>query len=277
MDDLCFISITTAFQPPRLNYSSSLRPVLHHLNADTSWLLSLPYPPSSPAPKNRAYCHILIDPWFPGPQSDRCADGRGELEEVAKKIEEAARPTNTAEPFEESDDSAEDEKESYVDAIIISHEFTNHMHQETLLSLPASISTHFTSVADLSRFTGNWRESWIPQLPGWIGTSRVAYPGKDLLYYYSAVPVCFCDGNENEEAEAVLYTPHGVPPANVEPLSRASPKIRILALPAWKMIAIKETVGRQKEKFGNTLDEVLGGLRDVRFEEVDNGGSLVLE
>lgn len=44
-----------------------------------------------------------------------------------------------------------------------------------------------------------------------------------------------------------------------------------------KMIAIKETVGRQKEKFGNTLDEVLGGLRDVRFEEVDNGGSLVLE
>ncbi|KAH9208154.1 hypothetical protein DL95DRAFT_480829 [Leptodontidium sp. 2 PMI_412] len=67
--------------------------------------------------------------WHAIPSAVQTGEELEELEEVAKKIEEAARPTNTAEP-----------KESYVDAIIISHEFTDHMHQETLLSLPASIS-----------------------------------------------------------------------------------------------------------------------------------------
>jgi hypothetical protein len=43
---------------------SSRRPILTHLNADTTWLLSLPYPEGSQRPKNRQRFNILIDPWL---------------------------------------------------------------------------------------------------------------------------------------------------------------------------------------------------------------------
>ena len=47
--------------------SSSRRPVLSHLNADTSWLLQLPYPPDAERPPGRSRWNILIDPWFNAP------------------------------------------------------------------------------------------------------------------------------------------------------------------------------------------------------------------
>lgn len=52
---------------------STRRPLLTHPNSDTTWLLSLPYPPSAARPPNRrerVYYHILIDPWLRGGQSD---------------------------------------------------------------------------------------------------------------------------------------------------------------------------------------------------------------
>jgi hypothetical protein len=46
------------------------RPLLHHLNADTSWLLQVPRPASAIKHGSRIYYNILIDPWFVGGQSD---------------------------------------------------------------------------------------------------------------------------------------------------------------------------------------------------------------
>ena len=46
------------------------RPILTHLNADTTWLLSLAYPPASAPPPGRSRFNILFDPWLKGPQSD---------------------------------------------------------------------------------------------------------------------------------------------------------------------------------------------------------------
>lgn len=40
------------------------RPTLTHLNADTTWLLSLPYPEAGDHPANRQRFNILIDPWL---------------------------------------------------------------------------------------------------------------------------------------------------------------------------------------------------------------------
>lgn len=42
------------------------RPILHHLNADSSWFLQIP----RPIPIGRVYYNILIDPWLSGGQSD---------------------------------------------------------------------------------------------------------------------------------------------------------------------------------------------------------------
>lgn len=53
-----------------LHALSTRRPVLTHLNADTTWLLSVTDPAGMPERGNRIYYHILIDPWLRGSQSD---------------------------------------------------------------------------------------------------------------------------------------------------------------------------------------------------------------
>ena len=40
------------------------RPILTHLNADTSWLLQLPYPVNAEMPAARSRFNVLIDPWY---------------------------------------------------------------------------------------------------------------------------------------------------------------------------------------------------------------------
>ncbi|CZT13240.1 uncharacterized protein RAG0_16789 [Rhynchosporium agropyri] len=82
---------------------SSRRPLLTHLNADTTWLLFLPYPQSAPGNNEKTYYHILIDPWLCGGQSDiakffsqqwhvedSAVQSIAELEEAIRGIEDAA-------------------------------------------------------------------------------------------------------------------------------------------------------------------------------------------
>jgi hypothetical protein len=43
------------------------RPILTHLNVDTSWLISFPRPsPAKPHDVARSYFHVVIDPWLDG-------------------------------------------------------------------------------------------------------------------------------------------------------------------------------------------------------------------
>src|ERR1700761_4170754 len=49
---------------------ASRRPIIHHLNADSSWLLQIPRPESAVRNGSRVYYNILIDPWLSGSQSD---------------------------------------------------------------------------------------------------------------------------------------------------------------------------------------------------------------
>jgi hypothetical protein len=253
---------------------SSRRPLLTHLNADTTWLLSIPYPD----PNDRAYFHILIDPWLRGGQADvakffsqqwhkepsavqtiaEVEDAIRGIEEVAPKgkddADEAVIVVDTpgdnvlaqdtiadiADLVEEAKQKAE---EPWIDAVIVSHEFTDHMHKETLLetnphipvfatSKAASIIRswkHFDLVGDISRFTGDWRESSRNPLPPWLGISRLAYAGADLLYYHSGIMITFPKQNGGD-AEAVIYTPHGISPGNLPSISDADPPIKTLAL-----------------------------------------------
>lgn len=231
-------------------------------------------------------------------------------------------------------------EERWIDAVVISHEFTDHMHAPTLLSLPPSVPVfatskafsaikswkHFDTVRQIDRFTGDWRQGGTSEgvLPEWIGVHRVAYAGSDLLYYHSAILISFSSSTSSSEAEAegILYTPHGISPSDLTPLSTADPKISILALlhglqdislQSWvkkaqlnmgahnglkvvRLLGVKYWVGTHDEvkkgggvvgwflrRVGVSLQQALeeegkgGGEDGVRFVEVGNGESLILE
>ena len=287
---------------------STRRPLLTHLNADTTWLLSIPYPPSSPSSRGRLYCHILVDPWLRGGQSDvapffsqqwhvepSAVQTIEELESVIRGIEDIARGieddgvgedviVSDAEP--QNVDRGETFEESWIDAVVVCHEFTDHMHKETLLEIRKSVPVfaaptaasrmkawkHFDFVAEIPRFTGNWRQSSSEPLPKWLGVSRVAYAGSDLLYYHQAIMLTFGE----EDAEAVIYTPHGVSPTDLEPVAKANPKISTLAL----------LHGLQDIKLGAQLNMgAHNGLKAQRLlrakywigthDEIKKGGGLV--
>jgi hypothetical protein len=361
----------------------SRRPLLTHLNADTTWLLSLPIPPTHPSKKNRVYFHILIDPWLVGPQSDvaaffstqwhaieSCCQSIAEVEDVIRGIEDVAAGSRSTPPpsipdrasrpvlnrmdtedvividtnplYQEGLEYIEaegQEDEQWIDAVLISHEFTDHMHQPTLLTLsprtPIFATTkafsaivswkHFNTVRALSRFSGSWKENGIGEgtLPAWLGVHRVAYAGNDLLYYHSAILVSFSSSSSSAETEGILYTPHGISPRDLAPLTTAKPRVNILALlhglqdisleGFWKkaqlnmgahnglkvvrMLGCRYWVGTHDEvkkgggvvgwflrRVGISVEDALkmeveldGERGDVRFVELGNGESLVLE
>ena len=116
---------------------STRRPILHHLNADTSWFLQIPRPEVAVQKSGRLYFNILIDPWLVGGQSDvaswfsqqfhatqSAVQSMGALEELARELEILAgglrlgsgRKTN-----------AEDggQLETFIDAVAVSHEYVS--------------------------------------------------------------------------------------------------------------------------------------------------------
>ncbi|KAK3375885.1 hypothetical protein B0T24DRAFT_208516 [Lasiosphaeria ovina] len=218
------------------------RPVLSHLNADTTWLVQLPRSPTGPeaAPGGRSHFNILIDPWLDGPQSDVASwfstqwhveppfvRTIKELSDVLAQLEgdhDIMRPPSPA---------AVRERGALIDAAVVSHEFTDHCHRKTLEELPKStpafatdkaarlISTwkHFSCVVAIPGFSGtepDWAEvlrDKTGSLPPWLGIGRVVSQG-NALYYHSAVAIVFelpsASHGESRDAEAIIYSPHGI-------------------------------------------------------------------
>ncbi|RMX72592.1 hypothetical protein D0869_14455 [Hortaea werneckii] len=270
------------------------RPLLHHLNADTSWLLQIPRPDSAVRNGARFYFNILLDPWLRGGQSDlaswfsqqwhveKSAVGSiAQLEELAREMEILAsglrlgqgRKTNAA------IEAASGPDETFIDAVAVSHEFTDHCHKETLLEVHPDVPVfaiheaarliqswpHFRTVITINNFgtegETDWRSSSVPPLPDWIGISRLLQTD-DVLNYHSALMIAFNNQhanyqshqlhkttplpptnpltrkkhhapitpNEDEEsAEAILYTPHGISSGDLTLIPSASPPVHTLA------------------------------------------------
>ncbi|OAK97869.1 hypothetical protein IQ06DRAFT_296144 [Phaeosphaeriaceae sp. SRC1lsM3a] len=194
------------------------RPILHHLNADTSWLLQIPRPANAVKYGSRIYFNILIDPWFVGGQSDvakwfsqqfhaieSAVKSVAEVDELARQVEilaggvSAGRRgrTKVAEP---------PDAETYVDAVAISHEFTDHCHKETLLEVHRDVPVfatqeaaalisgwkHFRTVVTTPTFKddADWHDYSLAPLPSWLCISRLT-ASKDALYYHSALLITF--------------------------------------------------------------------------------------
>ena len=207
---------------------------------------------------------------------------------------------------------------------------------------------HFRSVNTIIPFTGaapDWQDSAMPPLPEWLSISRLVAE-KDALCYHSALLIAFnttpstssSASSVSDAAEAVIYTPHGIPAAAFSPVSAADPPIHTLAVlhglhavsigPAqqlnlgayngleaqqilkakywvgthdevkkggglmnWflrrKIYTVKEAVEEERRRIkrvngdmrvaNGRLKNSADGWDDVRFEEVGNGESRVLE
>ncbi|KAL0264271.1 hypothetical protein SLS55_000218 [Diplodia seriata] len=201
---------------------SQRRPLLHHINADSSWLLQIPRPVVAATRKGgRAYYNVLIDPWLSGGQSDvarwfsqqwhryeSACRSVAEVEELAREVEIMAagglrlgkdRPAT----------AADNTQTTFIDAVAISHEFTDHCHKGTLLDIDRFVPVfatesaanvirswnHFHHVATVpvfSRRHPDWRDASIPPLPEWLSISRLVEDGgADFLQYHSALVFSF--------------------------------------------------------------------------------------
>ncbi|KAK4943476.1 hypothetical protein LTR10_016967 [Elasticomyces elasticus] len=233
----------------------SKRPILTHLNADTTWLVSLPYPSHESPPPGRLRYNLLIDPWLQGSQEDLSAwfskqwhgvqssvQTISELEELLREAESLEREnanssSGTNVPAEPS--------LSYIDAVAVSHEFTDHCHRDTLTELNPSVPVfatkkaaslirswkHFHTVIEMSTFSKgmDWRTTSRPPLPNWIGISRLM-TSFDLGSLHSAVLVCFGEPQSPDPtAETLIYTPHGIEASTASVLNTASPRLNNLA------------------------------------------------
>lgn len=105
---------------------------------------------------------------------------------------------------------------------------------------------HFRTVVTVGMFGGNWRSTSLPPLPDWIGISRLLQK-EDVLNYHAALMITFDSGSNldaadghvdkrrkrqgaTDNAEAVIYTPHGIYSNDLDQITTASPPIHTLAL-----------------------------------------------
>jgi hypothetical protein len=226
------------------------RSVLLRLNADTSFLLSLAYPSGLIPPAGRSRFNILIDPWLTGPQSDVASWFSTQwhaIESSVKSTDDLNKILRTAAQEHIDDPSREpatNNAPSFIDAVAISHEFTDHCHEATLRSLPSSVPVfatakavdlirswnHFTCVVNMANFTRDfdWRTSSTKPLPEWVGISRLITEGNSL-YYHSAVVISTACTKDILEAEVLIYTPHGVDADTFTLVKAAEPKLQVLA------------------------------------------------
>jgi len=226
------------------------RPILKHLNADSSWLLSLPYPQHIKPPPGRCRYNIVIDVWLRGPQVDLFSwfssqehakpsdiQSFDELNDILHRAETAVagKGPNSKEPL------------CFIDAVCCCHEFTDHCHEATLRELPTTVPVfapqkaaslvrswkHFDNVEEVAvhREGFDWHPAKDSQLPSWVGIGRIHTKGDAPIYFHSALMITFAlSADTNEAAEGIVYTPHGVHADSLSVVHSGKYPIKILAL-----------------------------------------------
>lgn len=242
---------------------SMRRPVLHHLNADASWLFQIPRPESAIRNGSRIYYNILIDPWFTGGQTDiswwfslqhhaipSSVKSIAEVEELIRESEILTEGTVERNGKGVDVEQRLDTEVSLIDAVAVSHEFTDHCHEETLRQVHPDTPVftikkaaklmrgwnHFRTIVTVPVFDPadcvDWKATSIPPLPAWIGISRLEQKS-DPVGLHAALMITFNGQHleDDEIAEALIHTPHGISERAIGIIvNQANPPIRTLAL-----------------------------------------------
>lgn len=171
-----------------------------------------------------------------------------------KEIEELAQISKAKTKRGRSRYSSCQTTSTYLDAVILSHEFSDHTHKATLLQVDSRTPiyatqkaaelvrswSYFDHIYNIPHFTAdasNWKHTSGGHLPYWIGISRMTTKS-DLLYFHSAILITFeIDTGQktghlaNEDpAEVIIYSPHGIVADDLKSLPNVVPPIRTLAL-----------------------------------------------
>ena len=132
--------------------SGPRRPLLHHLNADSSWLLQLPRPPAATRRGGRLYYNILIDPWFTGSEHylgewfSRQVHVEESKVQSVREVDELIWSVEQLAAGEDSHLDSVDTARTVIDAVAISHEFMDHCHQPTLLEIAPDVPVFAAAV-----------------------------------------------------------------------------------------------------------------------------------
>ncbi|KXJ88208.1 hypothetical protein Micbo1qcDRAFT_111143, partial [Microdochium bolleyi] len=272
---------------------ASITPLLVHLNGDTTWLLQLPVPPSpstsATTTTTRSHFNVLLDPWLQGPQSDVASWFSTQWHIVAPTVKTIAELQNILRQLEHDDNDGnnDDKTSSYIDAVTISHEFTDHCHEATLRELPATTPVfatdkaaalirswkHFDTVVTTPDYSitssvsssdgtaaaaalGDWHNVLsVKPLPPWLGIGRVVTPGNSL-YYHSAVMIVFDRASPSTPRTTNTTSPTALP------LSPPPPAEAVLYSPHG--IKASDLAGIASHPAIDTL-ALLHGLHDVRI------------
>ncbi|GJC79780.1 hypothetical protein ColLi_02618 [Colletotrichum liriopes] len=218
---------------------SPKRPILTLVNGDNTWLISIPRPAST---TGKAFYHILQDPWLGGP-SDTISHWffRMQLKEEGalsslKAIEDWIQEVETACGGTNGD------HERWLDAVLVTHTNTDHLHEPTLRTFEPSITLfavesaaavisamkHFEKVTMVPDFVRGEKWPTTPDMPEWLYIFRLQEENGVYPYLHHAMII----GMSAEEGkdEVILYTPHGVEPEMVEAARKENPNASVLAM-----------------------------------------------
>ncbi|KAI8238739.1 hypothetical protein K4K57_002484 [Colletotrichum sp. SAR 10_99] len=250
--------------------SSQHRPIMTMANGDNTWLISIPRPAGA---KGKAFYHILQDPWLVGDALTFYAWIFRMRHPTKEAFDSLAGIESWIEEIETSAGGTKHEGEPWLDAVLVTHINTDHLHEETLRTFdsstrafavkePAAIISawkHFDNVTVIPDFVRSIDTMWpsIPEIPSWLSVFRIpdecgVYP---LLYHCMVFSFTGADG----KSEVILYSPHGVDPDVVEAAQKANPESSVLA-----MVHPLHKTGLMEK--GTTLG-VTNGLKIVRRSE----------
>ena len=201
------------------------RPLIHHLTADTSWLIQIPRNDGHPRP----YFNLLIDAWLTTPQIEffrifheqahtvpSAFQTIAEVEAFVQEIEaQACRLRNMNAQAKPST--------GYIDVAACCLRGTDHVNEHTLRQVHPSVPIlvrhdaehlvkaykHFENITLLPAFESDWRETRLPFLPQWLGIGCLTMT-KDIQGIHKGLVISF-DSLGLDTAEAIVYTPHGIP------------------------------------------------------------------
>lgn len=216
--------------------NATLRPIMTSLNGDNSWLISLPRPPADGA--ERAYYHVVFEPWLAGPtsqiaswvigialpQAPKIADPEA-IEAVIRQIEEAAAGLIADSKMTRA--RPEGDYGGGIDAILLQFHFLDHVHEATLrlfnenipiIATPEAANVvkpwnHFktlTTIQDLGASSKTWRDPALhpgDPVPSWFTPVRV--PGHSELNFCTALVWTHVADDGREVHEAIINSPHG--------------------------------------------------------------------
>ena len=123
-------AITNKPPPNAIANLLASRNKIHHLNADTSWLLQIQVCPLES--QSAEVFTILIDPWFTGPQTDYSRFLSKQEHVVPSAVSSVHQLCQ--------------KYETQIDAVCISHEWTDHCHKATLLEVASHVPVYATTV-----------------------------------------------------------------------------------------------------------------------------------